>query len=147
MTSSASRKRTRSNQSITSPQSISSVTPKPKRHNFQIKETMAGRRPPIIRATNEDLLKDVCTLTQLVEHQRLDKTRHGNIYIPEIKQCHNVNKAKGNTKLEYFRANFDWNKVGNTVKDSLGGDLSTVVMRHKIKIVDSMITDLASTCN
>ena len=49
---------------------------------------MAARRPPIIRATNEDLLKDVCALSQLLEHQCLDKTKAGQIYVPETKECH-----------------------------------------------------------
>ena len=137
MPSSGSRKRTRSNIGTTSPQSYFSGTPKPKCVNLRSVETMAARRPPIIRPTNEDLLEDVCALTQLLEHQCLDKTKDGLIYVQETLECHtngldayntyhdqfeealsqvfynafnewvNANKAKGLTKLEHFKTNFD----------------------------------------
>ena len=138
---------------------------------------MAARQPPIIRTSNEDLLKDVCALSQLLEHQCLDKTKHGHIYISESKQCHlygldayrshhdyfeetlgqvffktfnvclDLNKTKGTTKFENFRHDFDCNLAGNTVKSKLEGDLSPIVDRFKIQIIDAMITDLTTTCN
>ena len=99
MPGSNSRKRTRSNLSITSPQLYISGTPKPKHLNLQPEETMAARRPPIIRATNEDLLEDVCALSQLLEHQCLDKTRDGQIYAPETKECHTYGLDAYNSDL------------------------------------------------
>ena len=89
MTASGSRKRTRSAQGTTSPQlSNFSGTPKPKHVNCTSAYTMAARRPPIIRTTNEDLLEEVCALTKLLEQQHLDKTRDGEIYVHETLDCH-----------------------------------------------------------
>ena len=150
--------------------------PNPKRQNLTTAYTMAGRRPPIIRSTNEDVQQDVCALTKLLEAACLDATKDGEIYYEKTLECQtkgldayhqhhdqfeealsqvffksfnewvNVNKAKGQTKLEHFKADFDWPLIENEVRDCLGDDFSEIVKRYKTALVTSMVSDLANTC-
>ena len=41
-----------------------------------------------IRTSNDDLLKDVCALSQLLEKQCIDRTETIGLYTPEHTQCH-----------------------------------------------------------
>ena len=68
------KRKNRPTQGNTSPKTGFTVTPESQRLNFASDKTMATRRPQIIRTSNDDLIKDKCALTQLLETQCHYKT-------------------------------------------------------------------------
>ena len=64
------------------------LTPESKRLNLASDNTMAAWRPQIIRMSNDDLIKDKCALTELLEHQCHDKTHTIGVYHYEPLKCH-----------------------------------------------------------
>ena len=95
--------------------------------------------------SNDDLIKDKCALTQLLETQCHDKTHSIGFYHYEPLKCHREGLEEyrahretfvdtiggaffhelstwlntGKTSMEEFKANFDWGSVGTMVKDGL----------------------------
>ena len=136
---------------------------------------MAAKRPPIIRATNKDLIVDVCALTSLLEQQHLNETMGGAIYVSNPKRCHQegvdayntyhdhfeealsealfqayndwVRRARRQTTMGNFKKDFDWTFVTNDVKDNHRKDLSPVVKMHLTQIITAMTSELASICS
>ena len=47
--------------------------------------------------------------------------------------------------LENFKANFDWDSVQNSVKMNLSKPIASMVDKHKVQIIDSMIRNLSQT--
>ena len=82
------KRKQRPTQGNNSPKDTLTVTPESKWLNFLSDNTMAARRPRIIRTSNDDLIKDKCALTQLLETQRHDKTHSIGMYNHEQLKCH-----------------------------------------------------------
>ena len=121
------------------------MTPETKCLNFTSDNTMAGARPKIIRTSNEDIIKDKCALTEVLDTLRHDKTSSVGKYEYNSLKCHTegleeykthwdtfVNTlgdyffqelskwlSAGIASLENFKANFDWGSVQNSVKINL----------------------------
>ena len=64
------------------------MTPKPQRLNYTSDNTMAGARPKIIRTSNEEIIRDKCTLTEVLDTLHHDKTSTVGKYEYNSMKCH-----------------------------------------------------------
>ena len=72
------KRKNRQTQGNNSPKS--GLTPESKQLNFASDNTMAARRPQIIRTSNDEIIKDRCSLTDLLDTLCHDKTSTVGLY-------------------------------------------------------------------
>ena len=64
------------------------MTPKPQRLSYTSDNTMAATRPKMIRTLNDEIIKDRCVLTELLDTLCHDKTSTVRLYEYSPLKCH-----------------------------------------------------------
>ena len=114
------------------------MTPESKQLNYTSNNTMATRRPQIIRTSNDDLIKDKCALTQLLDALCHDKTTTIGMYHYDSLKCLEEYRTHWDTFVDsigvaFFYELVIWPKSGKTSMGDFGLILTGVLLILQLK--------------